>query len=144
MISDWHVWILVRILTVQKLWDLWWVGELWVIKIKISYSVFFVTIISIYILIQGEQLLLVCCYLSDQYWPLFSGVLKLLSPDWESHFINLAFGESNSPNRYSWFSCIWAPLVNQMIFELALKDTAFNFATQLAATCPRVTEIRLI
>ena len=26
-----------------------------------------------------------------------------------------------------------------MIFELVLKDTAFNFA-QLAATCPRVTE----
>lgn len=27
-----------------------------------------------------------------------------------------------------------------MIFELALKDTAFNFAKQLAAACPRVTE----
>ena len=27
-----------------------------------------------------------------------------------------------------------------MIFEGALKDTAINFASQLEATCPRVTE----
>ena len=45
----------------------WWVGELWVIKIKlISYTVFLVTIILFILLIQGEQLLLVCRNLSDQ------------------------------------------------------------------------------
>ena len=45
----------------------WWVGKLWVIKIKlISYTAFLVTIILFIFLIQGEQLLLVCCNLSDQ------------------------------------------------------------------------------
>ena len=52
----------------------WWVGELWVIKIKlISYTVFLVTIILFIFLIQGEQLLLVYCNLSDQQTYCFQG-----------------------------------------------------------------------
>ena len=31
-------------------------------------------------------------------------------------------------------------LVNRVTVEGALKDTVVNFATQLAATCPRVTQ----
>lgn len=33
-----------------------------------------------------------------------------------------------------------SPLVNLETVEGALKDTVVNFATQLAATCPRVTQ----
>ena len=33
-----------------------------------------------------------------------------------------------------------SPLVNRVTVEGALKDTVVNFATQLAATCPRVTQ----
>ena len=33
-----------------------------------------------------------------------------------------------------------SPLVNRVTVEGAVKDTVVNFATQLAASCPRVTQ----
>ena len=118
----------------------WWVGELRVIKIKkISYTVFLVTIIFVLYSYFRE---------SNSYWfaaisvssrpTVFRGVE--FAPDWESYFINLCFWWKPFSSYVLLFFLYKSPLANQVIVEGALKDSVVNFATQLSATCPRVTE----